>query len=102
MTVADPRWVLPGPDGLVQLATSHRLVVTVEDNIRTGCAGCALAQAVVDTGSVVPVRVLGLPAAFIAHGTRHDLLASAGLDRDGIVHAVLQARAIRPVEIPTF
>ncbi len=32
VTVVDPRWVLPVPDGIAPLATSHKLVVTMEDS----------------------------------------------------------------------
>jgi len=96
VTVADPRWVLPVPRELTELAAHHRLVVTVEDNTRTGGAGRALAGALADTGSTVPVRVLGLPGRFIPHGTRADLLTQAGLTPAGIVHHVFQARAGHP------
>jgi 1-deoxy-D-xylulose-5-phosphate synthase len=95
-TVADPRWVLPVSTHLTSLAARHRLVVTCEDNTRAGGAGCAIARALADTGSRVPVTVLGLPGSFQPHGTRKGLLKAAGLDRDGIVQAVLRARAARP------
>jgi 1-deoxy-D-xylulose-5-phosphate synthase len=38
VTVVDPRWVKPLPVELVDLAGSHRLVVSVEDNGRVGAA----------------------------------------------------------------
>ncbi|MFI6638860.1 1-deoxy-D-xylulose-5-phosphate synthase [Streptomyces sp. NPDC050504] len=96
VTVADPRWVLPVPPELTVLAARHRLVVTVEDNTRSGGAGTAVARALSDAGSTVPVRVLGLPGRFTPHGTRAELLAAAGLHPAGIVHSVLRARAGRP------
>ncbi|WP_327350426.1 1-deoxy-D-xylulose-5-phosphate synthase [Streptomyces sp. NBC_01304] len=95
-TVADPRWALPVPAELTFLAGRHRLVVTVEDNTRAGGVGTAVARALADTGSAVPVRALGLPGRFIPHGARTDLLAAAGLNREGIVQAVLRARAGLP------
>ena len=36
VTVVDPRWVLPVPPALVELAAGHRLVVSVEDCGRHG------------------------------------------------------------------
>jgi 1-deoxy-D-xylulose-5-phosphate synthase len=39
----------------------------------------------------VPVRVLGLPDAFIEHGQQARLLSDFGLDADGVVEA---ARAL--------
>ncbi|MFF4529077.1 1-deoxy-D-xylulose-5-phosphate synthase [Streptomyces sp. NPDC001407] len=96
VTVADPRWVLPVPPELAELAVAHRLVVTVEDNTRAGGVGTAAARAIADTGSRTPVRVLGLPGRFLAHGTRTDILAAAGLTAQGIAYSVLRARANRP------
>ncbi|MFJ4771035.1 1-deoxy-D-xylulose-5-phosphate synthase [Streptomyces uncialis] len=97
VTVVDPRWVLPVNPALPALAARHRLVVTVEDGLRTGGMGTALAQACRDAAVTTPVTCLGLPTAFIAHGTRPALLAQAGLDGPGIATAALAAhRAQEP------
>ncbi|MFD7548887.1 1-deoxy-D-xylulose-5-phosphate synthase [Streptomyces sp. NPDC059578] len=95
-TVADPRWALPVPHQLTELAARHRLVVTVEDGIRSGGMGTAVAQALTDTGNTMPTRALGLAHRFLPHATRAGLLGAAGLDSRGIVHAVLRARAGLP------
>ncbi|MFJ4805903.1 1-deoxy-D-xylulose-5-phosphate synthase [Streptomyces murinus] len=100
VTVVNPRWVLPVAAELTRLAARYRLVVTIEDNTRAGGAGTAIAQALADTGSTVPVRVLGLPGRFIPHGTRSELLAQAGLSRNGIIHSVLRAHAGHPHQDP--
>ncbi|MEU9126428.1 1-deoxy-D-xylulose-5-phosphate synthase [Streptomyces sp. NPDC048506] len=92
ITVADPRWVLPVNQGLASLAARHQLVVSVEDGVRTGGVGAALAQLCQDAGVTTPVRVLGLPRAFIPQGSRAALLADAGLDSAGLVRTVLAAR----------
>ncbi|AUG75644.1 1-deoxy-D-xylulose-5-phosphate synthase [Kitasatospora sp. MMS16-BH015] len=96
VTVADPRWVLPVPRELVSLAARHRLVVTVEDGIRSGGVGAALARALADGAVTTPLVPLGLPGRFLQHGTRAELLAAAGLTAKGIVHSVLCARAGYP------
>jgi 1-deoxy-D-xylulose-5-phosphate synthase len=79
VTVVDPVWVKPVDPGLVALAARHRLVVTVEDGCRVGGVGSAVAQAIGDAGLPVPVRNLGLPARFLAQGTREQVLAACGL-----------------------
>ncbi|WP_372412323.1 1-deoxy-D-xylulose-5-phosphate synthase [Streptomyces luteireticuli] len=91
-TVVDPRWLLPVNPALVHLAARHNLVITAEDNTRTGGFGSHLALACTDAGITVPVHPLGLPSAFLPHATRTSLLAQAGLDADGITKAVLAAR----------
>ncbi|WP_051856599.1 1-deoxy-D-xylulose-5-phosphate synthase [Streptomyces sp. NRRL B-1347] len=93
VTVVDPRWVIPVNPALPHLASRHRLVVSIEDNARTGGVGSALAQACRDARVTTPVTVLGLPHAFIPHGPRKELLAQAGLDGDGITHTVLEELA---------
>jgi len=91
-TVVDPRWVLPVDPALVALATGFPLVVTIEDGVRDGGAGDAIARALRDAGYDGRVVTLGLDKAFIAHGRRDALLADAGLDATGIAAAVLARR----------
>jgi 1-deoxy-D-xylulose-5-phosphate synthase len=88
-TVVDPRWVRPVNPVLPVLAAEHALVVTVEDGIRGGGIGTAVAQSLADAAVHTPVKVLGLPTSFIAHGDRKRLLVEHGLDPAGIAAAVL-------------
>ncbi|MER5351395.1 1-deoxy-D-xylulose-5-phosphate synthase [Kitasatospora sp. NPDC002551] len=83
-TVVDPRWVKPVDPALAALAAGHRLVVTVEDNGRTGGVGAAVAQALRDAEVDVPVRVLGLPQEFLGHAARGEILEEAGLTGTGV------------------
>ncbi|GHG90333.1 1-deoxy-D-xylulose-5-phosphate synthase [Streptomyces lanatus] len=98
VTVADPRWATPVAPELLDMAARHRLVVTVEDNSRTGGVGSTLAQTLRDHAITVPVHNLGLPRAFLTHGPRDQLLADAGLTPSQIAHAVLRARAGKPLK----
>ncbi|MFG1797661.1 1-deoxy-D-xylulose-5-phosphate synthase [Nocardia sp. NPDC049149] len=98
-TVADPRWVLPIADELIALATAHRVIVTVEDNIGAGGVGAALTHALTAAGSRVPVHPVALPRRFLAHGHRRDILVESGLCATGIVDTVVRARQLpTPIE----
>jgi 1-deoxy-D-xylulose-5-phosphate synthase len=88
-TVADPGWVHPLPDSLVELAAAHRLVVTVEDGLRDGGVGGRLAHRLAETDAAIAVRVCGLPSDYLPHGARADLLAAAGVSADGVARTVL-------------
>jgi 1-deoxy-D-xylulose-5-phosphate synthase len=88
VTVVDPRWVRPVPTELVTLAGRHRLVVTVEDGVRVGGVGSALAQAIRDAGLSVPVRDLGVPADWHPHGSRAQILADLGLTAQDVARDV--------------
>lgn len=88
-TVANMRFVKPLDHELVkQLAESHDLLVTVEENVVMGGAGSAVAESLESQKLCKPVLQLGLPDRFIEHGDPALLLASCGLDRAGIVAAV--------------
>lgn len=89
--VVDPRWVLPVPDALVDLARGPRLVVTLEDGAVSGGVGDAVCRALRGAGVRTDVQTLGLPQEYLPHGERADLLAAAGLDATGVLATVLEA-----------
>jgi 1-deoxy-D-xylulose-5-phosphate synthase len=88
-SVADMRFVKPlDADLAAELAKTHDLVVTVEENAVMGGAGSAVAEALASLGIVTPVLRLGLPDRFVDHGDQAQLLASVGLDEAGIVASI--------------
>ncbi len=94
VTVVDPRWVLPVSEELVALAAGHRLVVTVEDGGRAGGVGTTLTQALQDRGIDVPLRSLGLPQAFLEHGSVGQVLADAGLTEQDVARRIAEWTAV--------
>ncbi|BCB82468.1 1-deoxy-D-xylulose-5-phosphate synthase [Phytohabitans flavus] len=88
VTVVDPRWVRPVAPEIVALARDHRLVVTVEDGVRAGGVGDAVAKALRDADVAVPVRDLGVPVAWHAHGSRAQILADLGLTAQDVAREV--------------
>ena len=98
-TVWDPRVVKPLDPDLIADAATHHLVVTVEDGLRDGGIGAAIADQVADAtlgGSTPAVRVLGVPARYLAHGKPDAILADLGLDADGIVAEVRRCLSMLP------
>jgi 1-deoxy-D-xylulose-5-phosphate synthase len=94
VTVVDPRWVLPVPAELVALAGEHRLVVTVEDGGRAGGVGSSLSRELQDREIDVPVRTLGLPQAFLEHGSRGQVLADVGLTEQDVARRIAEWAAV--------
>src|SRR6266705_1894117 len=88
-TVVDMRFVKPvDTDLAAELAGTHGLLVTIEENAIQGGAGSAVAEALAARAIVTPLLQLGLPDRFVDHGDQAQLLASIGLDKAGIVAAV--------------
>jgi 1-deoxy-D-xylulose-5-phosphate synthase len=87
VTVWDARVVKPLDPDMISDALSHPFVLTVEDGLRDGGVGAAVADRVAEAcagGTAPRVRVLGTPTAYIAHGKPDDILADLGLDAAGI------------------
>jgi len=84
-TVADPRWVLPISNLLVELAGRFPLVVVVEDGSTRGGIAANLGE------SVPNVVSLGIPPRFLDQGRRGTILAELGLNPEGIAQSVAKA-----------
>jgi 1-deoxy-D-xylulose-5-phosphate synthase len=88
--VVDPGWVAPVPAELAALAAHARLVVTVEDGSATGGVGTRVAQSLAAAAVLTPVRQLGVPTAFPAHGAVADVKAWAGLTSQDIGRRIVE------------
>jgi 1-deoxy-D-xylulose-5-phosphate synthase len=88
-TVVNMRFAKPLDETCIaEMAASHDLLVTLEENMVIGGVGAEVSR-VIDTLQRRPrVLRLGLPDRFIDHGDQGQLLVEAGLDRDGIIAAI--------------
>ena len=88
-SVANMRFVKPMDAELIaQLAGSHDLLVSIEENATIGGAGAEVARCLEAAGARTPLLRLGLPDRFIDHGDSTQVLSQLGLDCAGIVAAV--------------
>ncbi len=83
--VVDPRWVLPVPDGVIELARRAGRVAVIEDNSVAGGVGAEVSRALEEAGLSVPVHRFGLPKEFIEHASRAQVLEACGLTPEPIV-----------------
>ncbi|MGD1111119.1 MAG: 1-deoxy-D-xylulose-5-phosphate synthase, partial [Mycobacterium sp.] len=88
VTVIDPRWVLPVPDGVIELASQHKLIVTLEDNGVHGGVGSAVSAALRSADIDVPCRDVGLPQEFFDQASRGEVLADLGLTDQGVARRI--------------
>ena len=93
-TVADMRFVKPLDEALInELAASHELLVTVEDNVVAGGAGSAVGEYLHAQGSNTQLLQLGLPDSFIKHGGQDEIRAELELDAEGLEKRIRERMA---------
>ncbi|MNF41114.1 1-deoxy-D-xylulose-5-phosphate synthase [compost metagenome] len=90
-TVVDMRFVKPLDEALLrELAASHELLVSVEENSIMGGAGSAVSEFLARENILKPLLHLGLPDYYVEHAKPSQMLAECGLDQAGIEAAVRQ------------
>ena len=88
-TVVNMRFVKPLDEQLLlDLAKSHDVLVTIEENVLSGGAGSAVNNYLQAQRILMPVLNIGLPDRFVEQGTREELLAICGLDAKGIAEKI--------------
>jgi 1-deoxy-D-xylulose-5-phosphate synthase len=86
-TVVNMRFVKPLDAAVIaEMAKTHELLVTVEEHQIMGGAGAAVCELL--SKDKVKILLLGLPDRFIDHGDPGRLLASVGLDAEGIRNSI--------------
>ncbi|MBK6656808.1 MAG: 1-deoxy-D-xylulose-5-phosphate synthase [Proteobacteria bacterium] len=84
LTVVNMRFVKPLDEAMVlEMARSHELLVTFEENVVAGGAGSAVNECLAAHGESVSIANCGLPDRLIQHGSREEMLTDAGLDAAG-------------------
>jgi len=96
VTLWDARVVKPLDPAMLADAGRHPYVVTIEDGLRDGGVGMAIADQLCEltVGKPEPrVRVLGVPTAYIPHGKPEAILAELGLDAPGVFASAVSLMA---------
>ncbi len=87
----DMRWLKPiDTDILDYVGTHYKNVVTVEDGMRNGGLGSAVAEYMADKGYACRVTRLGIDDQFVEHGSTKELYQLLKLDTNGICESLLQ------------
>jgi 1-deoxy-D-xylulose-5-phosphate synthase len=96
-TVVNMRFVKPLDERMIlELASAHALLVTLEDNVVAGGAGSAVNECLAAHGVQAAILNLGMPDCFLEQGSREDMLAECGLDARSILRRLAPyRRAVR-------
>ena len=90
ITIVNERFIKPvDTDMLDRLSESHRLIVTMEENVLSGGFGEAACQYYDDTCNDIDVLNIALPDDYVEHGNVDILRRESGVDRDSIIAKVL-------------
>ena len=85
-TVVNMRFVKPLDEEMVlQLVSSHALLVTLEDNVIQGGAGSGVNEFLSERGIIHPIINFGMPDRLLNHGSREDMLRDAELTKEGLL-----------------
>ena len=88
-TVVNMRFVKPLDETVIlEVAETHDLLVTVEENVIAGGAGSAVSEALAAHGVYKPIVHCGLPDRLIQHGSAKEVLEDANLSKEGILKAI--------------
>jgi 1-deoxy-D-xylulose-5-phosphate synthase len=90
-TIVDMRFVKPLDEALIaEMANTHTLIVTLEENSVMGGAGSGVNEFLLREDHAIGVLNLGLPDSFINHGKVSEMLATVGLDTSSIIDSINQ------------
>jgi 1-deoxy-D-xylulose-5-phosphate synthase len=95
-TVVNARFVKPlDAELILEIARTHRLIVTVEEAYLAGGFGSAVMELLEANGLQDRVKVvrMGVPDEIVTHGDAKRLLGQYGLDSEGIYNKVREAAA---------
>ncbi|WGO84131.1 1-deoxy-D-xylulose-5-phosphate synthase [Arsenophonus apicola] len=88
-TVVDMRFVKPLDETLLlEIAQTHKLLVTLEENAIMGGAGSGVNEFLLKAHHIMPIINLGLPDNYIPQGSQEEILAELGLNAAGIVKSI--------------
>ena len=85
-TVVNMRFIKPLDTAIIdEIARTHQLIITIEENAVMGGAGSAVSEYLREANLTIPVKHLGLPDTFIEHGNPSEMLDACGLSVDKII-----------------
>jgi 1-deoxy-D-xylulose-5-phosphate synthase len=88
-SLVNMRFVKPlDADMIYEMANSHDLLVTIEENAVAGGAGSGVNELLAAAGIAANILNIGIPDRFVEHGSRDDCLAMAELHAEGILKQI--------------
>jgi 1-deoxy-D-xylulose-5-phosphate synthase len=91
-SLVNARFVKPLDEaGILELTKEHKLIVTLEENVKNGGFGEKILQHMSDCGFKTNVLVIAIPDEYVEHGNVEILKKEVGIDKESIVKKVIAA-----------
>ncbi|MBC7464140.1 MAG: 1-deoxy-D-xylulose-5-phosphate synthase [Actinobacteria bacterium] len=87
--VADPRWVKPISQDLIELVRGYECVIVLEDGIAHAGIASALSEKLRSQAIDLPLLSIGVPLEFLEHSKRKEVLSDLGLTAEEIAISAL-------------
>jgi 1-deoxy-D-xylulose-5-phosphate synthase len=86
----DMRFLKPIDEEILrEVGEKFKYIVTLEDGTVKGGLGSAVAEYMAQNGYTPQIKALGIPDAFIEHGTPEQLYRICGMDADSVLNAIM-------------
>lgn len=91
-SLVNARFVKPiDEDNIIQLARDHKLIVTLEENVKNGGFGEKVLQFISEGGIKTDILIIAIPDEYVEHGNVEILKKEVGIDRDSIIKKIIAA-----------
>lgn len=89
----DMRFLKPIDEEILhEVGEKFRYIVTLEDGTVKGGLGSAVADYMAQNGYTPKIKVMGMPDAFVEHGTPEQLYRICRMDKDSVLEALLECK----------
>lgn len=89
-TLVNARFVKPLDEKMIErIQAEHKLLVTMEENVKSGGFGEAVLEYLNEIGSKVKSMNISLPDDYVEHGNVELLKADAGIDADSVLKRIV-------------
>jgi 1-deoxy-D-xylulose-5-phosphate synthase len=91
----DMRFLKPIDESILrEVAENFKYIVTLEDGTVKGGLGSAVAEYMANNAYSPKIKMLGIPDAFVEHGTPEQLYEKCGMDKKSVLSAILEFNGV--------
>jgi 1-deoxy-D-xylulose-5-phosphate synthase len=76
---------------ILELASEHKLIVTLEENVQNGGFGEKVLQYVSECGIQTNILIVAIPDEYVEHGNVEILKKEVGIDKESIIKRIISA-----------